>query len=363
MSLTSELGISPVLLQAITHTLATRGRHASGSGRTVNSALHINDTSTGSKMNVLQDNDVSRAQKVVAHILQDMNEPVSALLSEGHSEQNVLRFDGQDQELSKGVEVTDPADIELLRQRLDGHQNVTDGGMRTEVGGEQIIISESDVSMVNVLTAIASHHLKAGGKDLSVPVHLVSSIANKIAEENSSQPQYVVCYGGEEGTVPSPAANDIVVSEAEAGLPIDYMNMRKIYVNQNGDSQLQGASPVKRMCLDSSLTESRESVQSDPASNGVMNLVLNSDISPAGSVYQVQSEAPSEQDPTAVGMGGVCPICGDRVSGKLQCTISGNKATFTCFIISVDFPPTTCTCTCKVAQHFKRTWDGSTCTL
>lgn len=258
MSFSSDLGISPVLLQAISQTLTSKDQQADSKNRCLVGAGRFS-MEAGSDQEV-----VSRH-----HILHGMNEHVASL-------QNIGNLQGQ----IESSQSEDRKDVvkAILKHKLS--QKISSVNER-EV--ESIVISEPDMTMVNVLTALASQNLKGTSPQI---IQVETNIPN---EDGEMQPQYVICYD-ENGSVPSPS-NDVVVSESNsvrkiAMQPIeDSINDRQFQVDECGNFH----------------TVTIERPEASAITDSMLNSMQSALLMSLPNATNIFKE--------------LCPICGDKVSG------------------------------------------------
>lgn len=273
MSVTGDLGISPVLLQAISQTL-TSSEHRSEKQK--------------ASISRMMERKVQPSSKVVSHLLQGMNEPVSGLLPLGATTESGA--DGEREELNAMSLKQEEVEMSSLHDRLAA-QLASRVASAAVTGGS---VAMTDVSMVNVLTALASQHIKANIKQeaQSVPVSITHhSVAGTSADvvvrtgdggaDDRPQPQIIIYYNNEAGSVPSPA-NDVVVGELDS----DGQNYRVVVHGDGVGARVQ--------------TVNDQSVQFVGEGAGVETGV--------GTIMAADSNSKE-------GIGGLCPVCTDKISG------------------------------------------------
>ncbi|XP_033732432.1 nuclear hormone receptor FTZ-F1 beta-like [Pecten maximus] len=323
MSGLNEVTISPVLLQAISQTLtSTKDRH------TVSMQPNINV-----KQEMMEDLQASGGHSV-NHILQGMNEPVSEQ-SRLHSRSVSSDIDSTCESPGQvfaqdSINISSENIKSMLKWKIDQlhQQNAINSAVQqvqeearlqdqeNASGRETIIITSNsggDLSMVNVLSALASHHLKTGGIDKESKVgdcpaetisqtNDLSQVQSKESDALEQEKQMIICYQDSNGqvNVPSPI-NDVVVSDA-VGQPVGMVieqDGQRFYMPNTSDKPnnvgLDRSSPVKqfRYAEDGSFT--------------IMN--DNAPVEVVSSMPCRDSGLPP--DPSM----GPCPICGDAISG------------------------------------------------
>ena len=282
MSVTSELGISPVLLQAISHTLTSSDRH-----------LDLSTCITSSCRSVTMETKpaLTASKTTMSHILHNMNEPVAGLLPSaspiggGSGTSPSVTFD------------TNPHNEKDIHDLLGNNPKMAaspvassdEGKEGKDVGG---FVGHQDMSMVNVLTALASQHLKTKVEPVDNKETLHQS-AQEVSEDSSAQSsnheqqqqhqtqqqqQIIIYYNNDTLGVPSPS-NDVVVGDMDS----------------NGDG-----SGGYRIVMQTD----REGGASE--ASGQQQIVMETIHIPPG---LPENNAIPE-------LGQPCPICMDRISGE-----------------------------------------------
>ncbi|XP_060073525.1 nuclear hormone receptor FTZ-F1 beta-like [Ylistrum balloti] len=319
MSGLNEVTISPVLLQAISQTLtSTKDRH------TVSMQPNINV-----KQEMIDDLQASGGHSV-NHILQGMNEPVadhSRLHSRSVSSdlENTAESSGQVFP-SETINISTENIKSMLKWKIDQlqqqnaltsavHQVQDETRLQDQENTsdrETIIISSNsggDLSMVNVLSALASHHLKTGGdkeKENNTVTETVSQTADitqmhsKGTDVQEQEKQMILCYQDNNGqvNVPSPV-NDVVVSDA-GGQPVGMVieqDGQRIYMPNTDKSSSVG--------LD------RSSIMKQFRYSEDGNFTVINENAPVEVISTMPRESGLPPDPSM----GPCPICGDAISG------------------------------------------------
>lgn len=328
MSGLNEVTISPVLLQAISQTLtSTKDRH------TVSMQPNINV-----KQEMMEDLQAAGAHSV-GHILQGMNEPVSEQ-SRLHSRSVSSDIDGSCESPGQvfspeGMNISSENIKSMLKWKIDQlhQQNVLNSAIQqvqeearlqeqenNTAGRDTILITSNsggDLSMVNVLSALASQHLKSTGADKEAKndecpaetvnvsqTHNVAPVQTKEADTLEQEKQMIICYQDNNGqvNVPSPI-NDVVVSDA-GGQPVGML------IEQDG----------QRFYMPNTSTDKSSNVGLDRSSPAVKQFRYTEDgnftIVNESAPLEVISSMPSRDsglppDPSM----GPCPICGDAISG------------------------------------------------
>lgn len=291
MSVRGDLGISPVLLQAITQTLTSSE---------VRQEKIKRETEAMDKR--------QQSSKVVSHLLRGMNEPVLGLMSQSQIASDA-NFTTDLDSGERKAEHMSASVHDCLAAHLALNQSRTVGGTTSVTGST---ISAADVSMVNILTTLASQHMKANikketlGSIASVVVanptstpsmNSSSEIIGHAGEDGTErqQPQIIIYYNNDANAVPSPG-NDVIVGELEG----DGQSYR--VVMHHGDVS-GNRIPVS----------SENSVQVN-AEN------VNSEVG-----------IPSSAD-TSENLTGSCPICGDKLSGT---TLYKTKTMIKCVLYCI----------------------------
>lgn len=257
------------------------------------------------------------ASKVVSHLLQGMNEPVSGLLPASSSPNDTNPDSDRMAGVPKPEEVTLNA---AIQERLASHIVMNQGRViaTSAAGGPP---SAADVSMVNVLTALASQHMRANIKQEEVdsftsiasPTPILATSTASIAAASGAdvvvrqggdgsderpQPQIIIYYNNESGAVPSPG-NDVIVGELEGdGGQGSIQNYR--VVMHHGDPSGRGLTGV-----------SEPSMQIVTEVAAAAAAAATACTSP-GTFVAADSNC---ADPGLPVMSGTCPICGDKLSG------------------------------------------------
>lgn len=312
MATNSEVGISPVLLQAITQTLSSTSsdKHSrSVKERTQGGAQHvIMSCDTGGQVS-------SSKIDNPTHVLHGMNEPVYATTESGETIMVVQNLDVASEEqveiqteqagsprpqyIIRNVQTSEAANQELRTVEIHSDS-------RSDM---PIIMSPGqELHMSNVLSAIATH-LKNNRKR-SVPAAVIEETVESTNESHSdnsqSQPIYISIAGT--NSVPSPG-NDVTVNESENVVTETIVH----HVQTSADPPQYV--PIKKLKHD----------VSDSSLGSQSAVVLRADGLPPGTVYQtVQTDegsititpvttVTSQQAEGEIGK--PCPICGDRISG------------------------------------------------
>jgi hypothetical protein len=315
MSVSSDLGISPVLLQAISSLTSVEGRGERAStakqeppspARSLNPTQIAMDRRGGDQ----------GGSKGVTHLLHGMNEPVTGLLPVASPP------DSSDAERAKQEEAMLSA---AIQERLASQLMSQSKAMVTAstAGGAPTV--SSDMSMVSVLTALASQHMRANIKQESVtvtdstphPVALVQStpslattssasadvIVRQVSEgaDERGQPQIIIYYNNESAAVPSPN-NDVVVGELEGdGMQGAVQNYR-IVMHQGADGSQVTLSQQPSVHMVSEAAAAAVAAVSGAGMSGTYVTASN------------DGQGSSATDPN---LDGICPICTDRLSGRV----------------------------------------------
>ncbi|XP_067662603.1 nuclear hormone receptor FTZ-F1 beta-like [Haliotis asinina] len=292
MSVTSELGISPVLLQAISHTLTSTETEKK---KFVERNLSMEQKGSAS------------SRKVVSHILEGMNEPVASLLQAGSGSES-----------GNGFQTVRDSSDEIKNmlhkvKRID--QDISQYDRDT---GDSVYVGGQPMSMVNVLTALASQHLKSkSGEGDEVMTTDFDNVKVEPDPRQQSNQQIIIYYNNEGPSVPSPG-NDIVVGDVEGGTE----QMYRVVVQQEGNGNVEAevvqptehqakliAEHERQMVLDKQvimekrarLMAQHETAQTVSSQSGNTSSTI---VHGAG------------QDPSAIEhLGTPCPVCGDKISG------------------------------------------------
>lgn len=347
MSTRSELGISPVLLQAIAHTLTSSALTASArdTAQTAvtkdnsDSVPHLSESQHFKGRSRLDSMSLSRtsASGVISHLLQNLNEPVASIMSQASvssqslqqlaSEENssvitqaglsMLGISAHSSTAPSGRgSVTNTSSKNISQATMDiSNEEITNFLLKDEPSDDLEASglqqdSQSMNTVSSVLTALASQHMheslirknsrhiQSGSvshvqqqhqqQNLGCPVDVISnSSGGEVMNESRSQPQIIIYVNasGQEVALPasSPQGNDFVVSESEGSS--DTPTTYRVLLQSQDDG---GDSKHLTFPPNVSYTFS-------PSSN-------------VGPVTDSQN--------TTDGMNRPCPVCGDKVSGK-----------------------------------------------
>ncbi|OWF54666.1 nuclear hormone receptor FTZ-F1 beta-like [Mizuhopecten yessoensis] len=324
MSGLNEVTISPVLLQAISQTLtSTKDRHTVSMQPTINV-----------KQEMMDDLQAAGGHAAVNHILQGMNEPISdqsRLHSRSMSTDMENLTESSGQVFSPGsINISSENIKSMLKWKIDQlhQQNALNSAVnqvqeetrlqdQENVPGRETIIITSNsggdlsMGMVNVLSALASHHLKTGGVEKEKGDDLqqetvpqtgdIAQVQTKDPDTLEQEKQMIICYQDSNGqvNVPSPI-NDVVVSDA-GGQPVGMV------IEQDG----------QRFYMPNTGTDKPSSIGLDQSSppkqfryseDGSFTVVNENSVEVMSSMPRDSGLPP---DPSM----GPCPICGDAISG------------------------------------------------
>ncbi|KAK3610884.1 hypothetical protein CHS0354_009751 [Potamilus streckersoni] len=282
MSLLSDSGISPALLQVISQTL---------------SKAPLN------KEQMENSDPSSKPQKLVSRVIKDMKQPISLLSQPKVKQENPDRQVGR----------SSLNDVKsLLKMKLATHnstEDMEDSGDLVDLRGDDreefvnIVTGSAkdsaDASVVDMLTAIATQHMKESARVVtSASQSALQTVASSSASTscNTSSPQVIICYQDSS-------------SNTELG--------RKVYVSQDGSSIL-GHGDGSQIIFQTSLSSDEE------ASENMTRVIrVSTDEDEMTDVQQVEVQS-SASDSMSVSTGNhmslqdhnePCPICGDVVSG------------------------------------------------
>ncbi|KAL8626037.1 hypothetical protein ACOMHN_012629 [Nucella lapillus] len=263
----------------------------------------------------------------VTHLLQGMNEPVSALLTTSSSPSASGDLPGKVL-IRKSEEVVLNADIQerLAMQLAIRHGRlVATSSPGTSVAAPAV----SDVSMGNVLTALASQHVKASVKQEDseslgyismVPppsytntATTTTTVTREVVLQPSTaessfgrpQPQIIIYYGGDQGVVSSSSSssgNSAIVGDLARSVAQDSagQNYHTVVLQP---AAMPGAVAVSEPSLQSVISEASaaaaNSLFSDSSGTFVTADVMNN---------ETERVLPSMSD-------ALCPVCGDKISG------------------------------------------------
>lgn len=271
MNCTSELGISPALLQAINYTLKSSAVKSLESGHTGNQNKQFNRWTMSEKLqppikeesNFVLNGSVEKGQ--VKHFCQSSAYQNSSEKPENNN--SVLT----DREIKKMIKWK-------LGQRAVQQEEKTDTIIITS--------AEADINMVNVLTALATHHMKANNK---TDPEQVQEVVNKVVNEDpdSKQQQVIICYNNDDSSVPSPHSG-IMLTESD----------------ENGQTVIvQQTATIVEEELPATRSNHYDGV------NIAGNAQTELHISPPTEIVTAETSREITQGP--------CPICGDAISGEI----------------------------------------------
>ncbi|XP_076436282.1 steroidogenic factor 1-like isoform X2 [Babylonia areolata] len=311
MSLTGDVGISPVLLQAI----------SLKSSESQPDRLSLRQDSALVMERQQQQQQQQESSKVVSHLLQGMNEPVSALLSSsaplGTATSELQRergVGGKPEEVLLNASIQERLATQLALKQARVVTAATVGGS-----------PGADVSMVNVLTALASQHRRASVKHeepettftsilqphtpttapaiTTVTTSTPAAAADVVVRTSSdsgderSQPQIIIYYNNGSGSVPSPA-NDVIVGEVEGDVGVQRSVQNYRVVMHHGE-MVAGGPTVTTL--------------SDPAVHMITEAAAATAAVTGGETCGT-FVAPDSSNSSETLMGN-CPVCGDKLSG------------------------------------------------
>ena len=344
-----EVGISPVLLQAITHTLSSSGNaswmkkeqlHHSGSIQSGDGVHHLVIRAAppdGSDAAVKVENGgeqviemESEQQAEVVNTREDGQETYIVLQQhdiDGKESQNLESIhipsgmrvsstttgDGQPQVIHVG---------ELPKTEMVG-QPVQNGGVVVSDSG----LMNSEMNMSGVLSAIASHlknkkqQVKLEKSDTPIPISICPSEARVVSEDST------VTYRYSNGASVSSPGTDITVAD------IENVCQETVTVSDgvHMDDQTLQRMPIARMV----------DIPQEAGPGETMIILQGSDLEM--STLQLQQSIPwktmqivtSDQEVPPEMKGG-CPICGDKISGLWkECVPSGLKCPISELVLKV----------------------------
>ena len=280
MTSTNEVGISPVLLQAISQTLNSSSKiSADGSGKS-----GAGEGSSGQTQQIIvSDGDggfVIRHAETSQHILHGLNEPMGVVqetTEETPGDGTVIYV--------QNVPGEEPREVVVESQSSEDCSNVyvmsQDGGGS---GGANNAVTQpqDNISMGNVLSAIASH-LRTNRQQHASE----SEINTETNPESQQQHQYIIVNNH---ALPQ-AVQDVTISETGTVL----------------SESLEGHSEKRQIF---SGTEVSSSSGSGEILLGNSEGMAFSEQQPASYTIETSSSSAYAADSER------CPICGDRISGK-----------------------------------------------
>lgn len=308
MSCTSEVGISPVLLQAISHTLtstenqATADNNSTFDRRRETNGFRLQECKTKEATSaILQFTSEQESETKIVPLLHGMHEPTAPLIRQVQVDGNGLS--------DKVILDASPEVKAMLKQKIN--QRVI-----FKPHADSVIISDGNTHVVNVYTAIENSELK--GKDLSGLSHEI-----KIIDSNkySGAPEVIVCYNQDSPSVPSPA-NDIIVSDSDNGI-ID--TSQKTQLTSQHSSEQDSASPSLKFNSHLGEDDDEEDEEEDEMGNdsNSNSQAINSKesvqtiyISPSEEIVPMSFPVHTVSSETSLkDTCKNCPVCDDKVSG------------------------------------------------
>ena len=301
MATTTEVGISPVLLQAITQTLSTNSgdRHSSSTqeGAAAGPQQVIVSCDPDGPITTKLDNQ--------QHILQGMNEPVTSYPTT-QSGDTIVVVQNIDVETSEQRTESSSGQQFIVKHIMAGGEPTESQPVNSQI---PVVISQGqELNMSNVLSAIATH-LKNNRKQSTTSVSpvVVEDVSEVVCEADQQQPIYISFPSS--AAVPSPV-NDITVNE------VDSIATETVV---HTISSSEGQQFMKRL---------RQQEVPDSTQGSPTTYILNTDSMPQGTVYQTMETdqgtitftelaSPDTSDSAQdCEIGKPCPICGDKISGR-----------------------------------------------
>ncbi|XP_052831468.1 nuclear hormone receptor FTZ-F1 beta [Octopus bimaculoides] len=299
MSCTGEVGISPVLLQVISHTLTSSEVN---SENCLNNNSHEKHRDTSGfrlqeckskdiKPNILQVNANQNSEKKILPILHGLHQPTESLISQVQMDSNGI---------TENVTETTPDLKAMLKLKLDQGANV-------KPNSNSVLFSQSDPNVVNVFTAINNNENKS--KNLVFELNQTIKIDGVKCGEHE---EVIVCFNRDSSSVPSPD-NDVIVSDSDSGI-VDASKKRHLPPTSDQESQ---SSPLKYTRLEEDESGRGDEENSNSTSQSASNIhavyihpeeIVSLKI-PVSSVTNSNSPSKDAIDKEN------CPICSDKVSG------------------------------------------------
>lgn len=335
MATTSDVGISPVLLQAITHTLSgtasrgikhevpeTIGKHNGENGHGLGHGPQVVIQSPADENRSL----IKMEGAGHGSILHGMNQPVSSQTEDVQEPETVIVVQTSMDESGEQVENVDPYHGNRFQRQHIIIKGVSSSA-ESEVDHSVVeTSSHSNVNMGSVLTAIASH-LKNRNVNIPRKQRVALEMDNpgveiqQIQETTTGEvPQPIYVTYANSVNVPSPS-NDITVS---TGSEIETMVSETVV--QTSPTDLSSQPAFKRYKLDIPDSETRTMIIVNPenlvvegSSGGVETYQVSGTpfswkgvtAGPGGNTFMTTSGATVTELPWQP-----CPICGDRISGE-----------------------------------------------
>lgn len=295
MNMSTELGISPVLLQAISEKLSPKDRHSLS--KKMDPAFIKQE---------MMDNSDECSQEMIGDQCSVISQDVGQILPDiVNSVQQRISLDGS----QRGITADDIRQIINLKLAQQAQQRIAQNSDRQN---NSFVVSPEPANdqstMMNFLSNVAVTQMKSTQENSNASSTVVtdnSDLRTFNPEPNMHSPpnsnQIFVCYNNQNNstTVPSPS-NDIVVSDAGSAVNVVIDQTGQRYLMQDAESNSDHPKINENLIKQARYNEKGELVISDMA--------VSSPEKPEGIDLSVSSISSVVTDP--------CPICGDQVSGN-----------------------------------------------
>lgn len=319
--MSSELGISPVLLQAISEKISSKDSK-------------MDPTFIKQEMIDNHDN-VSQNEASCDPI---MNQDVSQILPDiVNSVQQRISMEGSNRTITAD-DIRQLISLKLAQQAQQQISQNSDGQNSFAVNQPN---TTTDTSMMNFLSNVAATQTKSTAESNINNSNITNSsnVRNYENEPNvqgsSNSNQVFMCYNNNQNsntTAPSPS-NDIVVSEAGSAVNVVIDQTGQRYLMQDTDLHVDQAKVNEHLIRQARYNEKGELVISDMPVDSASEKSESVDLS-----VSLESRLHTTHPTTVVT--DPCPVCGDQVSGT--CTIYMYKGFIHCTCIYTFVY--TCTC-------------------
>ncbi|XP_076091865.1 nuclear hormone receptor FTZ-F1 beta-like [Mytilus galloprovincialis] len=296
MNMSSELGISPVLLQAISEKISSKDSK-------------MDPTFIKQEMIDNHDN-VSQNEASCDPI---MNQDVSQILPDiVNSVQQRISMEGSNRTITAD-DIRQLISLKLAQQAQQQISQNSDGQNSFAVNQPN---TTTDTSMMNFLSNVAATQTKSTAESNINNSNITNSsnVRNYENEPNvqgsSNSNQVFMCYNNNQNsntTAPSPS-NDIVVSEAGSAVNVVIDQTGQRYLMQDTDLHVDQAKVNEHLIRQARYNEKGELVISDMPVDSASEKSESVDLS-----VSLESRLHTTHPTTVVT--DPCPVCGDQVSG------------------------------------------------
>ncbi|GAB1599220.1 nuclear hormone receptor FTZ-F1 beta-like [Argonauta hians] len=289
MSCTGEVGISPVLLQVISHTLTSSEvgsenclNNNSLEKHRENNGFRLHECKTKDvKPNILHINSNQNPENKILPLLHGLHQPTESLISQ-------VQVDSND--LTENVTDTPPDLKAMLKLKLD---------QESKANSNPVIFSQNDPNVVNIFTAINNNENRSKNFVFEL-------------KKCSGHEEVIVCFNRDSSTAPSPE-NGGIVSDSDSGIGDA---SKKRHLTSSDRDYL--SSPQKLTRLEDEIGHNNEE-NSDSTSQSATNIqtiyIHPEEIMPLKiPVSSVTNNNNNSSSKDAMDKEN-CPICSDKVSG------------------------------------------------